>query len=88
MMYYSFQQRGDFVDFENFDVFPTSLESSGWTGMLYGSAGLNYALSTRVGLVTEARYDHAKAYMSRDFVGFDQIDLSGMSFSTGLHFRF
>lgn len=88
LMYYSFRQSGDFVDFQNFDVFPLELESSGWTSMAYGSAGVNYALSARLGLVTEARYDRAQAPMGRDFVGFDRIDLSGLSLTTGLHLRF
>ena len=88
LMYYSFRQSGDFVDFENFDVFPSTLESSGWTGMAYGAAGINYTLSARMGLVTEARYDRARANMSTDFQGFDRIDLSGLSLTTGLHLRF
>ncbi|MBL0172657.1 MAG: hypothetical protein IPP90_18505 [Gemmatimonadaceae bacterium] len=88
LMYYAFRQSGDFVDFTNFDVFPSTLESSGWTSMAYGSAGINYSLSARMGLVTEARYDRARAPMSADFVGFDRIDLSGLSVTTGLHLRF
>lgn len=88
LVYYSFKQSGDFVDFQDLAVFPTSLESSGWTGTAYGATGANFSLSTRVGLVTEARYDWARATMSSDFQGFDRIDLSGLSLTTGLHFRF
>ena len=88
VMYYAFRQSGDFVDFEDFAVFGSTLESSGWTSMVYGAAGLNYSLSARMGLITEARYDRARAPMSRDFDGFDRIDLSGLSLSTGLHLRF
>ncbi len=88
LMYYAFRQSGDFVDFANLDVFPSTLESSGWTSMAYGSAGVNYSLSARVGLVAEGRYDRARAPMGTDFVGFDRIDLSGLSFTTGLHLRF
>ena len=87
-VYYSFKQSGDFVDFQDLAVFPSSLESSGWTGTAYGATGANFALSTRVGLVTEMRYDWARANMSADFQGFDRIDLSGLSLTTGLHFRF
>jgi len=87
-VYYSFKQSGDFVDFQDLAVFPSELESSGWTGTAYGAAGANFSLSTRVGLVTEARYDWARANMSSDYQGFDRIDLSGMSLTAGLHFRF
>lgn len=88
VMYYAFRQSGDFVDFEDLAVFATTLESSGWTSTMYGSAGVNYSLSARMGLITEARYDRARAPMGRDFDGFDRIDLSGFSLSTGLHLRF
>ncbi len=88
LMYYSFRQSGDFVDFTDFGIFGSTLESSGWASTAYGSAGLNYTLSARVGLVTEARYDRANAPMSSDFIGFDHIDLSGFSVTTGFHFRF
>ena len=88
VMYYAFRQSGDFVEFENLEVFPSTLESSGWTSVAYGSAGVSYSLSARMGLVTEARYDRANARMGADFQGFDRIDLSGLSLSTGLHLRF
>ncbi len=88
MMYYRFHQTGDFVDFSNFDVFHSTMESSGWTNMAYGATGVDYALSTRLGLLTEARYERAHGPMSSDFVGFDRIDLSGVSVTAGLHLRF
>jgi hypothetical protein len=56
--------------------------------MGYGALGVNYSLSSRFGLVTEARYERAKAPMSSDFIGFDRIDLSGLTFTTGLHIRY
>ncbi|MCC6244145.1 MAG: hypothetical protein IT353_14985 [Gemmatimonadaceae bacterium] len=88
LMYHSFRQTGDFVDFQDFDVFASTVETSGWAAMAYGAAGLNYSLSAKVGLTTEARYESARAPMGSDFVGFGRIDLSGFSFTTGLHLRF
>ena len=87
-MYYSFKQDGEFVDFETLDIFPASLESKGWTPAGYGALGLDYSLSPRVGLVSEARYDFARAEMSREFQGFDRIDLSGFSVNVGINFRY
>ena len=87
-VWYKFKQTGDFVDFKTLDVFPTTLESSGWAPGAYGAAGLDYALSPRVGLVTEARFDYARARLSNDFSGFDRIDLSGFTVTLGLTFRF
>ncbi len=85
---YRFHQSGDFVDYQTLDVFSTELESAGWTTAGYGALGLDYAMNARVGLVSEARYDYASARMSRDFEGFDRIDLSGLSATVGLSFRF
>jgi hypothetical protein len=87
-VYYSFKQSGDFVDFQDMAVFPSELQSSGWTGTAYGAAGATFSLSSRIGLVTEARYDWGSANMSSDYQGFERIDLSGMSLTAGLHFRF
>ncbi len=88
MMYYSFKQEGDFVDFRNLDVFGEKLESKGWTPSGYAHAGFDYSLNPRFTLVTDARYDYAKAGMSRDFQGFDDIDLSGVSLNVGFGVRF
>ncbi len=85
---YRFHQSGDFVDYQTLDVFSSTLESSGWTTAGYGAVGLDYAMSAGVGLVSEARYDRAHARMSSDFEKFDRIDLSGLSATIGLSFRF
>jgi hypothetical protein len=87
-MYYKFTQTGDFVDFQDNDVFPSTLESSDWTPTAYGAVGFNYNLTARAGIVTEARYERAQADMGRDFVGFPRIDLSGWGVTTGLSLRF
>lgn len=86
--WYRFRQSGDFVDYATLDVFSETLESSAWTTVGYGAAGLDYALNARIGLVTEARYDYARARMSPDFSGFDRIDLSGLSVTLGLALRY
>lgn len=88
VMYYSFQQSGDFVDFETNDVFKSTLKSNDWTPVVYGAAGFNYSLSARMGLTTEARYDYARATMSNDFQGFPPINVSGVAVTTGLYLRF
>jgi hypothetical protein len=87
-MYYKFSQSGDFVDFQDNDVFRASLESSDWTSSAYGAVGFNYNLTAHAGIVTEARYEHANANMGRDFVGFPRINLSGWGVTTGLSLRF
>ncbi len=83
-----FRQSGDFVDYKTLAVFHSTLRSDAWSYGGYGAAGVEYAMTPKVGLVAETRYDRASARMSNDFSGFDRIDLSGVSATLGLTFRF
>jgi outer membrane protein W len=88
-MYYSFQQNGDFVDFKTLDVFPATLESSGWTPTGHGSAGMEYSLGNWVALTGEGRYVWAKARLDpNDFEGYQKIDLTGFTGTVGFRVRF
>lgn len=87
-MWYQFRQNGDFIDFETMDVFYDRFESEGWTPTANGMAGVDYSLGSRLALTAEARYVWAKAALSRDFSGFQRLDLSGFSTTAGLTVRF
>ncbi len=87
-MWYQFTQQGDFVDFQTLDVFNTELRSSNWAPSAYGAIGAEISTSALVSINAEARYDAAKAKMSNDFSGFHRIDISGVSATVGLSFRF
>ncbi len=86
--WYRFSQSGDFVDYQTLDVFNTSLKSDAWSPSAFTAVGADYALSARVGLVGEARYDWASARLNSDFSGFNRIDLSGLAVTAGLSYRF
>lgn len=88
VMYYSYKQDGEFVDFKDFGIFPESLESKGWGPSAYGAAGIDLSLTPHVGLTSQARYDYARGTMGRDFDGFNRIDLSGISATVGINLRF
>lgn len=87
MMRYTFRQVGDFVDFQTLNVFPDVFESTAWTPVLHGLAGIDVALGRRFVLTGEGRYTWAKGPMGRDYVGFSRIDLSGLAVTTGLSVR-
>ena len=88
-MYYDFQQKGDFVDFQTLDVFNTTLESSGWAPMGRGAVGVEYSLGQWLALTGEGRYVWAKATLDRDaFEGYDKIDLNGFTGTVGIRVRF
>jgi hypothetical protein len=88
LMWYRFAQAGDFIDFNTLRVFPDSFESSGWTPTVHGFAGVDISLHPRFALTTEARYEWGKATLSSDFAGFDRLDLSGFTLTTGISVRY
>jgi opacity protein-like surface antigen len=87
-MWYRYHQSGDFVDFENLDIFPDVFDSSGWTPTAHVLAGADFSLTPRLALTAEGRYGWASADMGADFVGFDKIDLAGFQATLGLSVRF
>ena len=88
VMSYDYRQSGDFVDFKTLDVFHSSLSSRANAAMIYGAAGVDYTLTPRLSVLTEARYDASRAKMNKDFQGFNRIDLSGLAVTAGLNVRF
>jgi len=88
-VYYSFQQNGDFLDFEDYSIFKGHFGSTGyaWTG--HAMAGAQLALSAQVILSAEGRYSWADAELDRQyFRDFQPIDLSGFQLTAGMGIRF
>jgi len=86
---YHFKQTGDFVDFKkNNLVFHDTFNSSKWGSAAQVAAGVDWNLSQRFALTTQARYLWGKADLGLDFSGFDPIDLSGIGMTGGLTIRF
>ena len=87
-MWYEFEQTGDFVDFQDLAIFNTTYSSSGTSALTQALAGVEVSVSPRVVFNAEGRYEWASADLGQDFVGFDDIDLSGFQVSVGLGIRF
>lgn len=87
MMWYTFRQTGDFVDFDTNDIFNATLESSGWTPTATASAGAVFTVSPGLALSAHGNYLWARGKPSDDFAGFNRIDLSGFSATAGLLVR-
>jgi len=87
LMQYRFHQIGDFVDFPTHNIFPDEFESKAWTPVLHALAGVDLGLGRFLLLNGEARYTWARGPMGRDYVGFNRIDLSGLSVTAGLSLR-
>jgi opacity protein-like surface antigen len=87
MMWYRFQQEGDFVDYQTLNIFPSTVSSSDWTPTVQGMAGLDISLTPLMALRLDSRYVWARAPLGQDFVGYNRIDLSGVQATLGLTFR-
>lgn len=87
LLWYAFEQEGDFVDFQTLDIFRDQFTSDGRTETWHLFAGLDVSLSPRFLLTAELRHAWASAEMDSDFVGFDPIDLSGFQGTVGFAVR-
>jgi opacity protein-like surface antigen len=87
-VWYRFRQHGDFVDANDNSVFTADLNSSSWAPAVQGLAGLDFTLTPHLALTGEAKYIWAHGKLSDSFSGFDNIDLSGLSTTIGLTFRY
>jgi hypothetical protein len=85
---YEFQQTGDFVDFADLSIFRTTLRSTGWAPSAHVMGGADFQLHRSWFATFEARYTWADGEPGDDFVGFDAIDLSGLSLSVGASYVF
>ena len=90
LLWYRFEQTGDFVDSldPELPIFSAQLRSDGWTANTHVFGGVDIKLTRRLLLNAEARYVWADATMGMDFVGFEPIDLSGLRIGGGIRLLF
>ena len=88
-VWYSFEQEGDWVDYEDLAIFWDNFLSEGGAGTFHFFAGADYSISERLLLTGEGRYSFASADLDRDFYDeFDKIDLAGFQATIGISVRF
>jgi hypothetical protein len=88
VLYYRFEQSGDFVDYLTLEIFSANLKSSGWTVTGYLGGGVDINITKHTYLTADLRYSLASPDLDQDFVGFDALDLDGWRASVGLQWRF
>ncbi len=88
VQWHAFRQNGDFIDFDTFDVFSDNLETTGVAPVADVRAGVDIALTRQVFVTGEARYRFGTGRTGDDYVGFDDMDLSGLVALVGIGFRF
>lgn len=85
--WYTFTQVGDFVDFTDLAIFFDEFRSTGAAPTAHLRAGMDVTLSPRLFLTTDARYTWGSAELRNDFVGFEDIDLTGFQWTLGVGVR-
>lgn len=87
--WYRFEQRGDWVDFDSFDIFNTRFKSNGSGASVHALAGVDVAVTEFFFLTGEGKYSWAQGALDEySFEGFDKMDLSGLQFTVGFSARF
>jgi hypothetical protein len=86
--HYTFEQFGDFVDFQDHRVFSDFFESDGWAPIVHVFGGTDVQVFSRMLLSVEGRYSWSKTNLDQDFIDFEPIDLGGFKIGVGAHFIF
>lgn len=86
-MTYRLDQDGDFVDAATQEIFTDAYRANGVTAFLQGSVGAGVTLLPTLVLTGELRYLAASADGRPSFIGYDRLDLSGLSTMVGLSIR-
>jgi outer membrane protein W len=94
-VFYKYEEYGDFIDFFDPDlaIYNDYFKDSGAAFGAHAVAGVRVYLNRDIAIVGEGRYQWAKADMNEDFAPnasglVNTIDLSGPSFTVGVHVRF
>jgi len=88
LVVWRFEQNGDFIDFQDFDVFPEVFTANGVAPTAHVLGGTDIQVYKRLMFTAEARYQWASGTLGDDFIGFEPLDLSGFRASAGLRFVF
>lgn len=87
VVFWNFEQEGDFVDFNTFDIFTDRFVADGTAAVVHALAGVELSLGHRWLVTGEARYSWGGGDMNEDFTQFQPIDLSGFQLTIGISGR-
>lgn len=85
---YDFEQFGDFIDYDTFDIFYDDFFSEGEAFLARATTGVNVSVGPQFLFSVEGRYSWAQAAMGGDYFDFAPIDLDGFQLIGGLAVRF
>ena len=94
-VFYEYEEFGDFIDFfdPELPIYADAFVDDGVAFGLHALGGIRFYINRDFAIVGEGRYQWAGADMDEDFApqepGFrNRIDLSGWTWTVGLHVRF
>lgn len=93
LVMYSFEQQGEFVDYETLDadgildIFNDRITSEGEAFLVRAQAGFNISLGKQFVLTFEGRYNWSNTPLEGGWVDFRNIDLDGLQAIGGLAIR-
>lgn len=85
---YDLEERGEFIDFDTFEIFDEVFITDGNATGYFFLAGIDIPVSQNLALFAEGRWHRAEDELSDDFDGLGDIDLGGREISAGLAFTF
>lgn len=85
---WTYQQSGYFINFEDDSISEGFAETQRFAFGLNGRAGLTYRFQQRLGVILEGKYQYLQGKLSRNFEGFDPLDMSGFLIQAGVMFYF
>jgi hypothetical protein len=87
VVFYSYEEFGDFVNFDTLDVVDDSFISEGVAPGFHVAGGIRIPVGHDFRMTGEVRYQWAKADMADDFRG-NKLDMNGLSATVGFNLRF
>ena len=85
---WTYQQWGDFINFDDLSVQEGFAESKRFGFGLNGRLGIVFRFQQRLAVALEGKYLYLRSRLSGDFEEFAPLDMSGLSIGAGLMFFF
>ena len=87
LVFYRFEQAGEFIDAADNAIFEDHYESSGSGGTAHVGAGTDVWINARLGINVDARYSFGSAPLTADYAEWERLDVGGVYAGVGLTFR-
>lgn len=88
IMFWTYDQWGDFINFTNDTIFYSEATTRTVSPAVSGTAGIVLRFQRSLGIVIEGKYIYSRGTLSSDFEGFEKLDLGGFTVSAGVNIYF